>query len=213
MAGWGARLVGAAIVAMTLGAVTPASAVTVFNLDVISKANIGSGSQGTVTLTQNGLDQIDIAVALAPGVLLVNTGGPHTPFVFNLAASVAAATVTVTSPSTFIVPGDTEATPYGDFTNGINYTGANGGGHGDPGPLLFSVFYAGGIAISDFIANAGGYFFAADVLGTGGNTGSVAANTFVTTVVPIPAGIGLLGAGLAALGLVGWRKRASAGSA
>ena len=204
-----------------------ASTVTVFNLDVISGAAIGTGIQGTVILAANASDpthQIDVVVSLASGVLMINTGGPHTPFAFNLDPSVAAATVTVTSvnsPFAFsAASGVQQATPYGDFTNGIAYGGGNGSSHGSAGPLKFSVFYAGGIAISDFVTNLGGYYFAADLRGTGGSTGTVGATGFHEVcisdcgpvsgggTVPIPAALWMFGSALVGVAGIGkWRRR------
>src|SRR6266853_849944 len=76
-------LLSAGVVSMAL--LGPAHA-TIFtsNLDIISTANIGSGTLGTVTLTQNGAYEVDVDVSLIAGVEFVNSGGPHTPFVFNL---------------------------------------------------------------------------------------------------------------------------------
>ena len=200
----------AAVIA--LGVSTPASAVTAsYDLNVISNANIGTGSQGTVTLTENGANQVDIVVTLKSGVKFVNTGGPHTPFVFNLVAGKTSASVFNFNPSSFSVQGtNNDATPYGTFTNGVQYSGGMGSGAGSPGPLLFSVLYAGGLTIADFIQNSFGMFFAADLFGTGGNTGSVAANAVSVSAVPLPAGVPLLGAGVALLGFMGWRKKRSA---
>jgi hypothetical protein len=210
-------------IALVIGASVPTSASTVYSLDLISKAKIGSGEQGTVTLTQDGPDQVDVTVSLSPGVLLVNTGGPHTPFVFNLAPSVAGATVTVSSANTpatfFAASGQQPATPYGMFTNGIGYNGSNGGvGHGSAGPLTFTVFFASGIKISDFVTNSGGYYFAADVYGTGRYTGSVAANSFVVSEnplpTPLPGALWLFGTVFAAcVGGSHWHKKKQMGSA
>jgi hypothetical protein len=193
-----------AILATVTVTVAPAWASMVYDLNVISAANIGTGVQGTVTLTQNGADEVDVAVKLSQGVLLVNTGGPHSPFVFNLAPSVAGATVTVTSPSTFYTPGSTQETPFGTFTNGIAYSGANGGGSGSPGPLDFMVVDLGGISIGDFVANTGGYFFAADILGTGGYTGAVASNAAVT---PLPPAWSVMLIGLAGIASLVYRRQ------
>jgi hypothetical protein len=201
-----------AAMALTFGMAAPASASTVYDLDVISASNIGTGNQGTVTLTQNGANEVDVVVSLVPGVLLVNSGGPHTPFVFDLASAVSSAIVTVTStnnPSFVAASGSQQATPDGTFTNGIAYNGSNGGGHGSPGPLDFSVTDASGITLSDFIANGDGFFFAADVLGTGGNTGTVGANVALSTT-PLPAALPLFAGGLGLLGLFSRRRKQKA---
>lgn len=190
-----------------------AEASMVYSLDVISGSAIGSGSQGTVTLTQNGANEIDVSVVLADGVKLINSGGPHTPFVFNL-ASPGTATVTLlsgtsTDPAGFyVLSGAQSATPYGSFSNGIGYSGQNGGGHGNAGPLSFSVVDASGITYADFVGNLLGYVFAADVLGTGGSTGSVAATLVATT--PLPAALPLFFAGILGIAGVGAHRRRKA---
>jgi hypothetical protein len=201
----------AACCALGALAASPAHAALVFNLDKISGTTIAplNTSVGTVTLTQNGADEVDVLVTLLPGtstthaVELINSGGPHTPFVFSLKPAKSGATVSVISPSpTFYALSGTQSdTPYGSFTNGIGYTGQNGGGHGNAGPLSFSVTDAAGISVSDFTRNASGYYFAADVIGPSGGTGSVSA-------VPLPGAVTMFGA--AFMGLVGFAARKKA---
>ena len=95
---------------------------------------------GTITLTQVNATTVDVFVDLAdttlplPSYGFVNTGGPHTPFAFNLAAPRA-----VSAPTSSSRPGGTytfgvfslstangDATPYGTFGISINSTAGNG---------------------------------------------------------------------------------------
>src|ERR1700751_2770902 len=93
----------------------PASANEISYLNVISSSTIGAGTLGTVTLTQNGADEVEVSVNLAPGADFVSTGGPHDAFVFNL--NVSGYMVTITSPTggIFSPAGGTSNTPYGSF--------------------------------------------------------------------------------------------------
>ena len=188
------------------------AAVITGSLDQISASNIGSGSLGTVTLTQNGSFEVDVSVVLAANTEFVNSGGPHTPFTFELDLTGAAITVTSPSGGVFYAQNLGGAdTPYGAFNYAIGYTGKNGGPpNGNPGPLDFEVTDALGISVYDFVPNAAqnGYYFAADVYGPGGNTGSVAANEVAdppTPAVPEPASFTILASAL--LGLAVARKR------
>jgi len=63
---------------------------------------------------------------------------------------------------------------------------------------VFTVTSAGGVSITDFIANSGGYFFAADIVGTNGLTGNVGATAGITPppAVPEPSSLVLLGTGI-----------------
>jgi hypothetical protein len=177
------------------------------NLDVVSSPTIGSGTLGTVTLTPNGANEVDVAVALAPDTYFVSTGGPHHAFLFNLDLSTPY-TISVTNPTDgiFTLAGANQKNaPYGLFTYGINCPGCGPGASNKyPGPLDFTVVDASGITIDDFIANPGGFFFSADVLGPNGGSGNIASDivTDPPSPVPEPASGALLAAALLGLAVI-----------
>ena len=195
---------------VALGA--PAGASSVFDLNIISTANPPIANPGTllgtVTLTQVGANEVDVVVALM-NASFVSTGGPHNAFAFNL--SDAPTSITITSPPTplnfFSVGASGSNTPFGAFTNVITCPGCGpGASNANAGPLSFAVTDLDGISINDFIANAGGYFFSADVLGPSGGTGNIASNG--VSEAPLPAALPLFATGLGTMGLFGWwRKR------
>lgn len=206
-------------------AVAPAAFATptqTSSLDV-SSINGASGNFGTVTLSQVSNTEIDILVQLGKvggyQAVYAVTGGPHTPFAFNLADALAGtAQVSILSPTSglfAVLPGTVGATPYGSYTNGISCPGCGPGTSGKVSTdLTIKVTNAGGISFSDFVANPSGYYFAAD-LGVNGKTGSVGANTLLghndggDPPLPVaePTGLALLGVGL--VGLIAARRRAA----
>jgi hypothetical protein len=191
-----------------LGCAGQASAdVLTANLNEISISGPSSiTSVGSVVATDKA-GYVDVLVTLLNGATFINTGGPHSPFVYNvstrtLATSVTPAPVNAATPTTGFIA-DTanpiDETPYGDFSNGIRYVtydskgkiidAPNGGGHGNPGPLDFHLV---GLTVNDFTANSLGNYFGADVIECTGiagvtcTTGGVAADhvTIVSEVVP-----------------------------
>jgi len=183
----------------------------------ISDGN-GTGPFGTITLTQVDNNTVNVQVALTAGYLFVDTGS-HQTFGFNLLGSPA---VTFSSITAGYGVGSSFSNGFaGNFAYAIKCdpTGtkppdacANGGSNGGPGPLSFNVDKTvGNLSITDFVANAAGYTFAADVFGpssAGGNfTGLVesqgsCANGGVgcnNTTVPEPITSGLVGTGLISL--------------
>lgn len=190
----------------------------IYNLDQISSSGIGSGTLGTVALSQNGQNEVDVAVTLSPGTAFVSTGGPHNAFVFNLDLATEYA-VRITSPSddSFVLGGQNRSnTPYGRFSYAIDCPGCGpGASHANPGPLSFKVIDEHGISAADFVANSDGFFFSADVIGPGGNTGNIAGDGAITVLslastrpsVPEPGSLPLLGAGVVALGCVLRQRR------
>ena len=197
-----------------LALIGSARATIISDLNVISSASIGSGTLGTVTLRQDGPNEVDVDVTLAANTKFVSTGGPHHAFVFMLDLA-GGYTVTITSPTggIFALGGlNPTNTPYGAFSYAINCPGCGpGASHANAGPLDFEVTDPNGISVDDFVTNALGYYFSADVIGPAGGTGNIAANFAVDPPdrpldpVPEPTSLVLLGSAL--LGLAAARQR------
>ncbi len=106
-----------------------------FTLNQTDVTQFPSGGVGTVRLVQDGTNAVDVFVDLNPAGAeasfgFINSGGPHTPFVFNL-ADMAGLSIDFSQPSggKFVNSGnftfslDTSggaATPYGNFTGAID---------------------------------------------------------------------------------------------
>lgn len=169
-----------------------------------------SSNVGVITLTQNGANAVNVNVDLINSTYgFVNTGGPHTPFAFNLAGSGALSIAFTTpaggSPFSLNTSGGSN-TPFGSFNTAIDSSAGNGSGNAYYGDLLFTLTRVGGLSTDDFIANASNVFFSAD-LTDGTNTGAQAWSVGIDppSEVPEPLTMSLFGAGLA--GLMGLRRR------
>ena len=153
--------------------------------------SVSEGTQpsnvGIITLTQNGLDSVDVSVDLLPGYGFLNTGGPHTPFAFNLNGAGDLSIAWTTPPNgefgTFALTLNELGganTPYGTFGVAIESSGGNGSVDAYFGDLLFTLTDSdGALDTTDFVANDDddpietGSFFSAD-LTDGRNTGAQA---------------------------------------
>lgn len=188
---------------------------------------------GTITLTQIDANSVSVNLDLLSGYGLVNTGGPHTPFAFNLAGSESGLGISFTTPpggsythnGTFSFSLNTAGgsnNPYGVYGVAIDSTAGNGSSKGwfgnqtvIGGDLLFTLTRTGGLSTDDFITNGPngtGYYFSAD-LSNGSDTGAQAwalrttPETEITTnKVPEPFTLTLFGAGLAGMATLRRRK-------
>lgn len=138
---------------------------------------------GIITLTEVNANTVNVLVDLLPGYGFLNTGGPHTPFTFNLLGTEVGVSISsFTQPVSGIAPkgtfslnlGGGDNTPYGTYGVAIDYSAGNGGSKAYYGDLEFNLSRTSGLQLTDFIANSGGYFFAADLIGLTGLTGAQA---------------------------------------
>jgi hypothetical protein len=185
-----------------------AAAQTTYSLNATDVSQFGSGSFGSVTLTQNSSDVL-VSVTLSSGLNFVNTGS-HSIFSFNLGGSSTTADIQGITfanglNNVFGVAQGTSNSPFSTFTYEINCvsnctSGGSGGGYVDP--LNFTVKNA---TVSEFaqLSTGGGTaaFFAADVTNLAGNTGAIGATV---AAVPEPETYAML---LAGLGLMGFTVR------
>jgi hypothetical protein len=177
---------------------------------------------GTITLTQINSTTVDVFVDLsdttlpAPQYGFINTGGPHTPFAFNLAGTESGVSATFLQPSggtyTFGVfslsTGNGDATPFGTFGISINSTAGNGSSNAYYGDLKFDVTRTSGLSTDDFVANSALAYFAAD-LTNGTNTGSQAWETRVSAV-PEASTWAMMILGFFGVGFMAYRRKGQA---
>ena len=192
---------------LALLAVAPLVQGATFTLDQDAcTGTCGTPPFGTITLTDNGSGNaafVSVLLTLKAGENFAGTGAGEA-LEFNVNKAV---TINVLTAGFSAGVGGATASSLGSFTNFVHCDSPPcQGGSGPTGPLSFTVSSATGVTIANFFANSGGYFFAADIMGTNGNTGNVGAKGPSSTV-PEPISSALVGGGLLSLFLL--RRRAS----
>jgi len=214
----------------------PAQADSIYVLDYDSCTGGCGNGQGTsnnsfgyVTLKQISTNQVSVTVDITDPSFVVNTGNGtnHAPFAFNTDTAITISSIAdeTGTPATYFTTGATNASVSGLGTFGYEIActsncpnGASNGGAGNYLSFLVTA-NSGVLDLTDFIANANGFYFASDIIGPSGLTGEVAANQAPATTtgggsggsgggsgsVPEPASLILMGTGLAAFG--GLRRR------
>ena len=183
-----------------------ASTVFTFNMDACS-GTCGASPFGTVSLAQTGAGGagtfVTVIETLAANERFAGTGAGDA-LEFNVAGPVTLGNITA---GFEVGPAPDTASAFGIFLKSIECTACQGGKAGNPvGPLSFTVSSTGGVTIADFTVNAGGYYFATDIVGNNGNTGNVGARGSGQSPTPEPATLVLMGLGLLGLGAFARRR-------
>jgi hypothetical protein len=184
---------------------TPGHSSVIFSLDHDScTGTCGTGPFGQVSLDQTTASLVTVTVTLKPGEVFGGTGAGEA-LEFNIAGPV---TIGGFSAGFGLGPSLDKVASFGTFLQSVSCTACTGGQSTNPsGPLTFTVTSSSGVVISDFGANAKGYYFSVNLIGTNGNGGNVAATEPLDggavsgTNVPEPVSASLIGIGLVALGL------------
>ena len=160
----------------------------------------GTGPFGTIVLDDalagEPPNTVDVLLTLNDGERFAGTGAGQA-LSFNIAGNPVISITDITE-GFEIGPAPASASTFGSFMYSVTCFLCQGGNANNlAGPLTFDVTLTG-ITLSSFVANAGGYYFASDIVGLNGNTGNVAA-LGGNTPVPEPASLALLGSGLAFL--------------
>jgi hypothetical protein len=156
---------------------------------------------GTVTIADNGTNDVRVTVQLASGFGFVSTGaGAGAAFFFNM-TNTGTITITNINPSASwsipnVINGNQQAAGsyagdglMGQYNHGLTCSGCgNGGSNPVPPPLAFDVTLAG-LTAANFATTP---FFAADVISSNGNTGLIDASP-ATPPIPEPTSIALFG--------------------
>lgn len=185
------------------------------SISFATSVGIQPSNVGTITLTQVSSTTVNVLLDFsAANYGLINTGGPHTPFAFNLKQE-DGVTISFIQPlngnftsGLFSLNLNGGAnTPYGSYGVAIDSTQGNGSGNAYYSDFEFNLSRTNGLLLTDFIANASGYYFSAD-LTDGRNTGAQAWGAPEMPSVP-EAGTSVILLGLGLVSLAFFRRKAA----
>jgi hypothetical protein len=206
------------LAAPTVGSATTLTAAQSFGTFNLTLSNaFGSGSFGTVTVSDLGNSTADIKLDVSPNFVLDT--GAHFAFTFSLASggSVQASSVSP-NPNFSLVSGSGPFTnaPFGDFNVAIQSSCTAGNcGSSNGSTIDLHVLNFAGLLSATGQYNSNDIYFAADIFKSGctgdGCTGVVGA-TFLQggnqNETPLPAAVWLMGSILGGgAGVRAWRKR------
>lgn len=174
----------------------------------------GTAPFGTVNVTQNGSNTVNLSVSLTTGDGFVSTGFPGS-FAFDVIGN-PAITISNLTAGWAVGPTNGHFDGFGilDFALVCTICG-NGGGTPVAGPLSFDVS-APGLTPASFAElstippGSDQAYFVADIMGTTGNTGVVGATLLSRTTAPEPSTVLLLGTGALLVTFSSFRRRRKA---
>ena len=209
--GWKSIALG---VAGLMLASTPAFADTqTFNLSVTQVAAFGSGSIGTVTVTENAGGTLTFTQTLASGFRIHDTtSAQHNAFYFSIIGDPAVTITNLTAGFLAInttAGSNNSAAPFQDFYTAIECNAACNVNHGYAGTLSFTVSASSALSLTSLRSTAFGgnsIYFATDIINGSGNTGNVGA-IGQAGAVPEPATWGMMLVGFAGIGISLRRRR------
>jgi hypothetical protein len=196
-------------------ALTPMARANSLNYTLDTSACCGSGPFGTITLTQNGVNDVLVTATLNDGIGFVKTGAGDA-LAFSITGDPNISIFNLTSG--FSLDSTPKSSPYGPFNYGVKCGDACGNGGSKPffGTLSFDVVLTG-LTPASFTTTQS-FYFAADIINNNifvdgkHPTGNVAASGLSggapggdsnsAPAVPEPASLFLSGAALIALGLI-----------